>query len=183
MIDLQAIIDRVGAVEPLAGRTRVLAIDGRAGVGKTTLAAELGSRLAGSTVLAMDSVYPGWGGLAEGSERLVSDVLKPLADGSPAGIRSWDWQHDRELEWQPLEIGELLIVEGVGSASQKAAPFLSCVVWLEAEPALRRERALNRDGQMFATHWDAWASQEDQLFARERPAERADFRYDTGSNG
>ena len=46
---------------------------------------------------------------------------------------------------------------------------------MEAAASVRKKRALDRDGETFAPHWDAWAAQEDAMLARERTPERADI--------
>ena len=49
------------------------------------------------------------------------------------------------------------------------------IIWLDADPELRQQRALERDGEMFAPHWGSWAEQETELFEREQTRERADL--------
>jgi anthranilate synthase component 1/para-aminobenzoate synthetase len=49
------------------------------------------------------------------------------------------------------------------------------LVWLEAPSSVRKKRALDRDGETFAPHWDRWAAQEDAMLARERTPGRADL--------
>jgi anthranilate synthase component 1/para-aminobenzoate synthetase len=46
---------------------------------------------------------------------------------------------------------------------------------MEAPASVRKKRALDRDGETFAPHWDTWAAQEDAMLARERTPERADL--------
>ncbi len=174
-LDLEALAAQVMAAQPRAGKTRVVAIDGPAGSGKTTLAAQLTAQLDGATVLNMDSLYPGWDGLAQGAERLVSDLLAPLAAGQPAVISSWNWIEGRQGPAVTLAATELLIVDGCGSGTRAAAPMLSLLIWMDGDPAERRRRAIARDGEMFAPQWERWAAQEQQLFARERPHQRADL--------
>jgi cytidylate kinase len=69
----------------------------------------------------------------------------------------------------------MLIVEGVGAGARRAAVYESVVVWLEAPVSVRKKRALERDGDVFAPHWDQWAAQEEAMLARERTPERADL--------
>ena len=40
---------------------------------------------------------------------------------------------------------------------------------------MRRRRALDRDGETYAPHWERWAAQERVTFARERTRARADL--------
>ncbi|MEO8283278.1 MAG: aminodeoxychorismate synthase component I, partial [Pseudarthrobacter sp.] len=72
----------------------IIAIDGRSGAGKTTLAIELAARLRNHhkvSLFHLEDIYPGWNGLAAGIERYVSTVLTPLSGGEPATWTSWDW--------------------------------------------------------------------------------------------
>ena len=48
-------------------------------------------------------------------------------------------------------------------------------VWVDAPTALRKERALSRDGETYAPHWDRWAAQEDAVYGAVRPWENADL--------
>jgi len=156
---------------------RVIALDGPSGSGKTRLAAELAAFLRGRgtpvTVVAMDDLYPGWHGLEAGVTRLVEGVLKPFADGAAAvTVRRWDWMHDREGEWSPLEVADLLVVEGVGCGARVCARYVSLLAWVEAPEPVRRARALARDGLTYAPHWEVWAAQELAHFRREGTRER-----------
>ncbi len=158
---------------PRAGRTRVIGIDGRSGAGKTTLAGHLGVHLA-APVVSLEDLYGGWDGLTAGIERLVAQVLTPLAAGRPARVPRFDWVSSVWLAPRMLVAGDLLVVEGVGCGARAAARFLSVLVWIEEPEDRRRARALARDGDTYAPHWDGWAAQEDDLLARERTWSRAD---------
>jgi uridine kinase len=162
-----------------AGRTRVLAIDGRSGAGKTRLAAELAAEL-GAAVVSLEDLYGGWDGLDRGIGLLVSEVLEPFAAGRAARVPRYDWVGRAWGEPVVLEPPEVLIVEGVGAGARRAAAFESLLVWLEAPTAVRKQRALGRDGETFAPYWDMWAAQEEAMLARERTQERADLVLRTG---
>ena len=159
---------------PAAGRTRVVAVDGRSGAGKTSLAAALAAAL-GAPVVAIEYLYGGWDGLDHGIDLLVSAVLEPLATGRTARVPRYDWiAAGWDAPWT-LEPPEVLIVEGVGAGALRAAAYESVLVWMEEPAPVRKKRALDRDGETFAPYWDAWAAQEDAMLARERTPERADL--------
>ena len=164
---------------PRAGRARVLAIDGRSGAGKTRLAAELSAEL-GAPMVSLEDLYGGWDGLERGIDLLVSAVLEPFAAGRAARVPRYDWAAGSWAEPLPLEPPDVLIVEGVGAGARRAAAFESLLVWLEAPTAVRKQRALGRDGETFAPYWDMWAAQEEAMLARERTQERADLVLRTG---
>ena len=159
-----------------AGRTRVLAIDGRSGSGKSTLAGALAARL-DAPVVDLELIYPGWDGLEAGVELLVREVLAPLAAGRPAQVPRYDWERARFGEPWTLDPPALVIVEGVGAGAQRAAAHASLLVWVELADDVRRERALARDGDVFRPHWQRWAEQEEALLARDDIPARADVVY------
>jgi uridine kinase len=158
---------------PRAGRTRVVAIDGRSGSGKTSLAAALRDQLQ-APVVSLEDLYGGWDGLERGIDLLVSAVLEPLAAGQAARVPRYDWVAREWAEPTALAPPGILIVEGVGAGARRAAAFESLVVWLEVPAPVRKRRALDRDGETFAPYWDRWAAQEDSMLARERTPDRAD---------
>jgi uridine kinase len=177
--ELAALAQEIRQLEPRAGATTAVVIDGPSGSGKSTFATRLAAA-SGAGLLRLEDMYPGWDGLDEGAQRLVDDVLEPLARGEQATIRRWDWLEMRECEREPLVTEPLLVIEGVGAGSRAAAPFVSLLLWLEAETEERYARAIARDGEMYVGHWDRWAAQEQATYAREGTRERADrvFRTD-----
>ncbi|GIH38145.1 adenylate kinase [Microbispora corallina] len=164
---------------PRAGGVRVVAVEGRSGSGKTTLAAALAAEIP-APVVRMDDLYEGWDGLLAGVHRLVEWVLSPLARGRPARWRRYDWERFRYAEWHEARDLDALVVEGVGSGARQAWPYLSGLVWLEADDAVRRARALERDGEMYAPHWERWAAQEERYYAAHDVRSRAGIRIVTG---
>ncbi len=158
----------------------VLLIDGRSGSGKTVLAERIvaGAEdpvFAGAQILHLDDLYPGWDGLAAGS-RAVATAL------SEGGYRRYIWEMVRFAEWVPLDPSLPLVVEGCGSVTREnlaaakhwAERGTVRSVWLECAEEVRRRRALDRDGEMFAPHWDRWAEQELAHYAVEHPLELVD---------
>ena len=167
---------------PRCGRTRVLAVDGRSGAGKTSLAAGLRAAL-GAPVVALEELYGGWDGLERGIDLLVSAVLEPLSAGRAARVPRYDWVAAAwDAPWV-LEPPGLLIVEGVGAGARRAAAYASVLAWMEAPESVRKKRALDRHGETFAPHWDMWAAQEDAMLAREHTPDRADFLIDAAGLG
>jgi cytidylate kinase len=158
--------------EPSAGQRRVLAIEGRSGSGKSTLAAAVAERLA-APLLHMDDLYAGWDGLEQGVTELRDRVLRPLAQGRPAIWRRWDWAAGHYAEEHPVPDADWLVIEGVGAGVLRA--YLSGVVWLNSSAAERKRRALGRDGETYAPHWDRWARHEDAYYAAGRVREHADL--------
>jgi uridine kinase len=172
--EVRAVAEVVRRAVPRCGRTRVVAVDGRSGAGKTSLAARLRAEL-GAPVVTLEDLYGGWDGLEHGVDLLVSEVLAPLSAGRAARVPRYDWVRAAWGTPWLLEPPGLLIVEGVGAGARRAAAYESVLVWMEAPASVRKKRALDRDGETFAPHWDAWAAREDAMLARERTPDRADI--------
>jgi len=51
-------------------------------------------------------------------------------------------------------------------------------IWLDAPDAVRKRRALERDGETYAPHWDEWQRQWESFIQRESPESWADLRLD-----
>lgn len=165
----------------VSDQPRIVLIDGRSGSGKTTLAAELAIEIGGASepaqVLHLDLLYPGWGGLAAGSRA----VAAALRDG---WYHPYDWHAGEfSLKRITLDPERPLVIEGCGAltAANLAAArqwasadgFTSAAkvraIWLECDEAMRRERALSRDGDTFEPYWESWAAQEEQHYAVHEP--------------
>src|SRR5665213_2649444 len=80
----------LAAAEPSAGATRVLAIDGRSGSGKTTIAHAIARQL-DAPLISLEELYGGWDGLEHGIELVATAVLEPLARGEAAAVPRYDW--------------------------------------------------------------------------------------------
>jgi hypothetical protein len=167
----------VRAAPARAGRTRVLAIDGRSGAGKSTLAAALAEELA-APCISLEHLYGDWNGLRAGIGRLVGAVLMPLAEGGTADVPHYDWVAGRWLSPEPLPPPPILLVEGVGAGALAGAPYLSVLAWVELGDAARRARAMAREGSVYAGHWEMWSEQEEEYLRSDQPAQRADLLVD-----
>ncbi|RAN71291.1 aminodeoxychorismate synthase, component I [Bacillus sp. SRB_336] len=176
--------------DPRTIRPVIIAVDGRSGAGKTTVALELAALLRRHRTVSLfhlEDIYPGWDGLADGVERYVSTVLAPLAEGRPAQWTPWNWDTGTwatadDAGSRTTAVADVVLVEGVGAAHAAARDLVDVVVWVEAPAEARKRRALERDGDTYATFWDRWAAQEDELFAGGDVAAAADIVVD-GSRG
>ncbi|MCB5292310.1 aminodeoxychorismate synthase component I [Arthrobacter sp. SO3] len=157
----------------------IIAIDGRSGAGKTTLAIELAARLREHhkvSLFHLEDIYPGWNGLAAGIERYTSTVLAPLHRGERAEWVSWDWNAHYDGDVRTTQPAEIVLVEGVGAGAEAARPFLAAVIWADSPEQDRRNRALARDGESYEPYWDQWAAQEHEWLSGDDVPARADVR-------
>ena len=164
------------AIVGVAASNTVVLIDGRSGSGKTSLARTLVARwpLRGRVQLvALDSLYPGWDGLADGVEAARELILRPHARWLIGVWERWDWKASAPAEAHAVDPSLPLIVEGSGLLTASTARLGDVRVWLESPPQSRMRRALQRDGETYRPHWARWAEQEDRHLARDEPTNRA----------
>ena len=155
-------------------RPDIVLIDGRSGSGKTELARAMVLEKPALQLVRMDDLYPGWDGLEAGS-RHVHDYL--LA-ASARRWQRWDWAAGEPAEWHVLDPSRPVLVEGCGALSRENRALAAYAIWVELDEPTRKARALARDGELYAPHWDAWAAQEDAFIARENPRALADIVVD-----
>ena len=149
----------------------VVLIDGRSGSGKTELGLAVSLEL-GAQIIRLDDLYPGWDGLERGSAAVATDVL------GAHRWRRWDWAASAFAEEHLVDLALPLVIEGSGSLSRANRALATLGVWVELDAARRKQRALARDGELYAPHWDDWASQEQRFYDRERPDLLADLLVD-----
>lgn len=174
-----AVVTAARAATAPSGGTVVVAVDGRSGSGKTVLATAAAAAL-GAPVVHLDDVYPGWDGLAQGVALLTADLLEPVSRGAAGSYRRWDWMRSRPGRVVPVPPAPLLVVEGCGALVEPAGRYATVRVWVDAPDDERRRRALARDGDTYAPHWDRWADQEELAYAA-RPWTDVDVRVRTGA--
>ena len=162
---------------PTLGTGRLICVDGPAGSGKTTLAAEIGSLAGGAAVIHMDDLFEGWRGLSRVDEQLET-LLRPLTEGFSGSYRRWDWPGNAWAETLLVPPIPLLVLEGVGSGSSAHADLTTVLAWVEVPFELRMLRGRERDGDTVVDHWRQWAVDEQALFTREGTRERADVILD-----
>lgn len=162
--------------EPTLGQGRLVCVDGPAGSGKTTLAEEL-AELSGATVLHIDDMLEGWGGLPRIATQLET-LLPPLAAGRSGSYRRWDWPGNTWAETVLVSPAPLLVLEGVGSGIAAYADLSTVLAWVEVPHDLRLSRGLARGGVGVAENWGRWVIAEQELLEREGTRERADVILD-----
>ena len=157
---------------------RVIAVDGPSGSGKSTLARRIAA-LAGAPVVHMDDLYDGWAGLETGVVNLVEGILEPLSRGGEGSAPRYDWAAGRYAASVDVPVPPLLVVEGVGSVARACTPYLTLLVWMEADPDDRLSRVVDRDGEETRDRLVVWRDLEARHHAAEGTRGRADLRVTT----
>jgi uridine kinase len=164
----------LSATAPRLGQTRLIALDGRSGSGKTWLAGLLAARL-DAPLIHMDDLYPGWDGLLKSAEALADWVVGPLASGRPARWRRYDWDLMRYAEWHVTAPAPVIVIEGCGAVRARLSAGYAARVWVEAPAAARRRRLRARpDWALYQPHVARWADLEDHLYQAEQTRQECD---------
>jgi uridine kinase len=147
---------------------RTVAVDGMAGSGKTTLAAELATILTGAGRQVVAVAYDDFHQPRERRHRrgrlsaegyledafdagsLRSHVLDPLARGADVRPVAYDLAADEPLGAEPVAVGPgtVVLVEGSFLLSPEVADRWDLALLVVADPAAVIERALVRDADL-----------------------------------
>ena len=177
------------------GAPLIVAIDGRSGVGKSTIASQLAAVLP-ATVVPTDDFF-------------AADLTSADWDARPPSERARDaidWRRLRRLALEPLRAGQpaiwhpfdfaggeredgsyaissnairrdpapVIILDGAYSSRPELASLVDCAILVEAPAATRRERLAVREASDFLDAWHRrWDAAEDYFFTQVRP--RASF--------
>ena len=161
-IDLDALLAAIAQAAPRCGAVRVVAVDGGAASGKSTLATRLAAALS-AEVVRTDDLLDGWGDQFTFWPRLRDGVLRPLASGRPGRYRRYDWIAGAFADEVIVPVPNTLVVEGV-SAIAACASWLSLGIFLDVDRAVREQRWTERDGPP-QPEWLRWLDDEDRFFA------------------
>ena len=191
---LDDLIARIEASEHTVGGVRLVCIDGPAGSGKTTLAADLAASLVPThgdvPVVHGDDLYEGWDVVAGETDvvrafrrldaRVVRWLVDPWCRGRDGGHPVYDWA---ARAWGPARSvpasASVVVLEGVGLAGDLLRRHAAVTVWVDADPAQRRRRVEQRDGAEVATHLDDWDDRERAWYASDGTRSACDVQLTT----
>ena len=149
---------------PSCGRTRLVAVDGHAGAGKSTFAGLLSAALGGAPVLPLDALATHREPF-EWTDRIRDQVLLPLSRGEPARYAPYDWSARTFGAPLTLPAAPVVLVEGVGAGRAALRPWLACLLWMDLDREESWRRGRRRDGPALAAFWDDWTAAERRHFA------------------
>lgn len=170
----------------------LVALDGRSGVGKSTIAERLGKEL-NATIVDADKFYSGgddayWDKRAAEQKvaevidwrRLKSEVLEPLLAGKTAEYHPFDFKNWSGLseELITLQPSDIIILDGAYSSRPELSDIIDLSVLIEVPDDLnRRQRLIKREGESYMSNWHShWDSAEDYYFTKIRPSSSFDLK-------
>jgi hypothetical protein len=167
---------------PSCGPVRLVAVDGHAGSGKTTVAGLLAREMGGAPAVHTDDLATheepfGW------TERLAGQVLGPFRAGRPAVHQVYDWTAHRFAGEREVPAAPVVLLEGVGTGRAAVRPHLTLLLWLEVGPVTARRSGLLRDGPEMAHFWTGWNRDEDAHFAADPSRPFADLTVHRAGEG
>ncbi len=194
MTNVSSISDVVNRAQTLLKNKKpiIVALDGRSGAGKSTVAQKLASEL-DAVVIKADDFYIG---PPDGDEknwhkksaeekidqvldyqRLRLEVLQPLLGNKDAKYKPFNFELGHGLSEKSINLSPsaVIIVDGVYSA-EKMKDVVDVSVLIEYPNKDRRKRLLSREGDDFISEWHSiWDEAEDYYFSSVRPRDTYDF--------
>ena len=169
---------------PQNGIFYTIAIDGRAGSGKTTLAMRLQNLLPDFVHLNGDDYFEPkkdklvWG--AFNDERFIKEVVEPLQKGNSFIYRPYDWHADPPITERKIVVNHGICLERCYSFRFDLAWDLK--IWVETPRELCLQRGLAREKlpkkTVLRTWQEVWQPLEDKYITETKPRHHADIVID-----
>ncbi len=137
----------------------IIAIDGRCGAGKSTLAEALSRKLSASVYHTDDFYLPKEQRTEErlaepggnfDRERFLSEVLKPLSKMKGVRYRKYDCKTDSFSRAEKLPFTKYSIIEGAYSHHPELTQYYDLKVFYDVEKSLQGDRIIAREGDVRA---------------------------------
>ena len=158
----------------------LLAIDGPAGSGKTTLAAKLEREYqltATVQVIHMDDLYNGWeNALSEELTVKLSNIVQAHNSSKDFYLAKFNWASMKFDAEELMVATEVLILEGVGAAQKVVRDVGAKTYWIETPAEIGLQRVLDRDGHHLRDLMLKWQTHQDAHFQIDKTAENCDVK-------
>lgn len=172
VMPIDALINKLLGVNLNAvARPLFIAVDGRSGGGKSTLAAQLARHIAHAALVHTDDVawhhsYFDW------SDLLIDGVLRPAHAQQPVHFRPPSWESRGRQGAIAIEEGcAVVIIEGVGASRKEIRPWLTSSIWIQSDMDEAERRGIARDGGTDAAKqfWMDWMKEESAFLVGQQP--------------
>jgi len=156
----------------------LIAIDGPAGAGKTTLAAKFFAELSvdkSVVVIHMDDLYDGWdNALSDELTSTLAEILHAYKTASVFTLPIFNWSTMSFESTRSFQPSEIVIIEGVGAGQKIVRDSGATLYWLDIEPEMGLARVLERDGVEIESQMRQWQITQDAHFKRDATRMHAD---------
>lgn len=188
---LEEAIVRIDQLTRKKGKPALVAIDGRSGTGKSTIAKKIAQALNGVEINS-DNFWSGgsneeWdkrspkekADTAIDWNRLRSEVLEPLRSGKVAKWHSFDWEKGKGLSSTEIvnNPSQLIVLDGAYSSRPELQDLIDLSILIETtNDQVRRQRLIARENEEYMNEWHGrWDVAEDYYFSKVRPRDTFDL--------
>ena len=164
----------------------IIAIDGMAGAGKTTIAERL-ARLCDANVVHTDDFHIPFklrtpNRLAEPGgnlhyEKMLKEVILPLQEGKQLNFRPYDCKTGLMAAPRIFDDKILTIVEGTYSMHPKFGKYWDLAIFFDISPEEQLRRLSLRNGEKLSDFTDKWIPMETKYFEAFGIKEKADYTW------
>ena len=162
-------------------RPAVIAVDGRGGSGKTTLAAALAAVVPGTGILHVDDLS--WNEPLFAWDDLLVAALTQIHGTGALNLTPPAWPaHGRAGALVIPGGAPLVVVEGTGAGMRAVTDLIDLHVWVQTDDDVAETRGIvrdteegvNGDAEETIAFWHYWMDAERRFFSADRPWQRAD---------
>jgi uridine kinase len=182
-LSLDDLINSILSAKPKFPNVRMIAIDGPAGAGKSTLAKRIKSNLQEQSglktaIVHMDDLYDGWENAltVQLTKTLINQILVPVSLAKNFSYRKYNWLSGSFGDFSEEDSPEILILEGVGSGQKATRRYLDQLIWIDIDAETGLQRVLQRDGDYLENEMRVWQMREISHFSKENTRDSATIR-------